>query len=1133
MDENKDKGKSGGWFPYSNQLLLVLLAGTLFVSQNPFHDSRPDKTESIPKSVHPVHSRAWQDPFEEVDKYIEEHKNGPPNELDKLDLLQRTIERKVEANRLNQINVVAVMLPGAHHFEDSETRRRLRYAVLSGFNAALRYMPETPDYIRFFITNKKAEKEPKDSHVAYEWMVYKPTDHKEPPAFAKDNDAERRYERPPVLLLWLNGEDFSVTPHRKLKKLIDELAKEQSGTKSKIGEVSVLGPYDSDGLQDLVSEMAPSQGKQADEEKPANNRYAYFSPSATVQDCNLLHNVPEFSGCDKLERFNQNNLQTYFNSHGDLPFLRVTATDLHLAYSIKAELKLRGIEPSEKDRILLVGEWDSLYDWHLSNTFAGTLLADRGNYCKGESYENVQNWDELYDLKTQCVFRASYLRGLDGEKQNAGVSKKSTGSQKKAGEAVGGEGDRIETASGDSQFDYVRRLAAQIETLDREIRGTGNSSLYNNVYTIKAIGILGSDVYDKLLISEALHSKFPDAVFFTNGMDARFLEPAHNEWARNMVMASSFGLQLDRYLQNGIPPFRDNTQTAFFLAAEMALSRQFTDKKEEGKGMPYKDTYLKYGENLKSLLRTSGQIDYDKKLVYDGNQSNVRIFELGRTQAFDLSSHNPDCISGKTCLHPEPDKNVWDIGYVGVVFFVIGIALISIRPLSQFLWRMPGLYFSLGMAMICTACLVLAFSGEEVSGGNFKHLQTYCMFVSFFLAATYAIFIFLVAIKDEKTPSVRSGPPYKEKLFNLNILLSLVSLAVALVVIWLFVQPHQGWLDDYEPYALFEGVSMWPSQAIRLVAVVLAGYFTIEVMRFPNEFTSWLKKHFCLVKREGRWTRQSPPETMQNFAVLHEWFDWKVFKRKHNLILGSVILFIVEIFVLWFFGMPNVPSRGDSIFSLNLILLQGLLVPAALILLVVVSDALIAAVNLVERCFPDDSEANAKWPPITLENYAMQFNLLHDKEDLNEWVGMRFIVELTRHIYKIIGYPLVIVLLTVLGSFSYFDNWEMPVYIKISIGLSLLWLLFWDLRLKKMADRARENALKSLRARAICYQQGNDQIKTRGGQLEKLIGLIESYEVVVYKSFTQRPIFLNSLLIVIALLADSVDYATLASNFFK
>lgn len=1112
MAEDKDNGNSGGWFPNFNHLLLVLLAGTLFVSQTPFHESRPGKAETSPHSVQPIPARTWQDPFEEVDKYIEEHKKDTKDLDEQLGSLRDSIKDKASANGLDKINVVAVMLPGAPHFEDSEMRRRLRYAVLSGFNAALRYMPETPEHIYFFLT-KEAEEGPKSSRVAYEWLVYKPTDHKVPSTVVEDKDVERRYERPPVLLLWLNGEDFSITPHKKLKDLIGALASQQKNSKSKIGQVSILGPFDSDGLQDLVREVSKDTRDDKSCEKTNDDFcYAYFSPSATMQESNLLIDVPE-----------SNDLQHYLYNRG-LSFLRVTATDQDLAKAVKAELKLRGIEPSEKDRILLVGEWDSLYDWHLSNTFAGTLLDGRGKYCRGNVNEIVQDFNAVYAHSTQCVFRASYLRGLDGEKQIASGSKKSSSGQKDAGEAIRREGERIETASGDSQFDYVRRMAAQIEKLDRKIRDGGDWSLYHEVHVIKAIGILGSDVYDKLLISEALHNKFPDAVFFTNGMDARFLEPEHNEWARNMVMASSFGLQLDRFLQKDIPPFRDNTQTAFFLAAEMALARQFNGKDNEG---AYENRYLQFRDDLKPLLRTSGQTEYDRLL------SNARIFELGRTQAFDLSPSNLACAPGKTCLHPEPDKQDWNCLYLVVIIVVVWIVLLFVRPSRQFLGRVSGFYFSAGMAAIFTACLVLALIGGTASEGNFQHLQTYCMLISFLLAITYILFISFVTIKDEKLPIARNSPSRREKFFNLNILLSLASLALALLVIGYFVQP-QGRLDGGEPYALLEGLSMWPSQAIRLVAVVLAGYFTIEAMRFPKEFTNWLKKHFCLRGLEERRTRQHSRGAMQNYALLHEWVDWRVFKRKRNLIWGTVILFIVELFTLWSFGVPNVPSRGDSIYSLNLILLQGLLVPAALILLVVVSDTLITAVNLVEQCFPDDVENSAaKWPPITLKKYATRFNLPHDRNDLGEWVGMRFIIGLTGHIYRIIGYPLVIALLTVLACFSYFDNWEMPVYIKLSIGLCLVWLLFWDHRLKITADKARESALKSLRARVIRYQQGDDQTKTSGGQLERLIGMIENYDEVVYQSFTQRPIFLNSLLIMIALLADSVDYATLASKLFN
>jgi hypothetical protein len=44
--------------------------------------------------------------------------------------------------------------------------------------------------------------------------------------------------------------------------------------------------------------------------------------------------------------------------------------------------------------------------------------------------------------------------------------------------------------------------------------------------------------------------------------------------------------------------------------------------------------------------------------------------------------------------------------------------------------------------------------------------------------------------------------------------------------------------------------------------------------------------------------------------------------------------------------------------------------------------------------------------------------------------------------------------------------------------------------------------------------------------------MIEDTKGVVYQSFTQRPIFRGSLLLLAALLADFADYSTLASKLF-
>ena len=58
---------------------------------------------------------------------------------------------------------------------------------------------------------------------------------------------------------------------------------------------------------------------------------------------------------------------------------------------------------------------------------------------------------------------------------------------------------------------------------------------------IRAIGLLGSDIYDKLMILRALRPQFPDAVFFTNNYDAHFERRDDWDVTHNLVIASPFG----------------------------------------------------------------------------------------------------------------------------------------------------------------------------------------------------------------------------------------------------------------------------------------------------------------------------------------------------------------------------------------------------------------------------------------------------------------------------------------------------------------------------------------------------------------------------------------------------------------
>jgi hypothetical protein len=92
-----------------------------------------------------------------------------------------------------------------------------------------------------------------------------------------------------------------------------------------------------------------------------------------------------------------------------------------------------------------------------------------------------------------------------------------------------------------------------------------------NTGGIQAVGVLGSDLYDKLLVLQALRPLLPNARFFTTDLDALLLHPAEQKVTRNLLVASGFGLQLRPDVQGAIPPFRSNYQTAEFLAARIAV----------------------------------------------------------------------------------------------------------------------------------------------------------------------------------------------------------------------------------------------------------------------------------------------------------------------------------------------------------------------------------------------------------------------------------------------------------------------------------------------------------------------------------------------------------------------------------
>ncbi len=174
----------------------------------------------------------------------------------------------------------------------------------------------------------------------------------------------------------------------------------------------------------------------------------------------------------------------------------------------------------------------------------------------GNLQAEIPNWDRIRYFP--------YVRGIDGysEKQTEEAAEQ---------DEVQSSLSAVPTAKkakwqdlpphGSHQIDYIRRLAEQIQQETKE----GHRP-------IKAIGIVSTDMYDKLLLLRALKPQLPEVLFFTTDMETLYWHPSEIDFTRNLIVGSSYGLRLDKEVQGFVPPFRNNYQTSLFASVLMAAN---------------------------------------------------------------------------------------------------------------------------------------------------------------------------------------------------------------------------------------------------------------------------------------------------------------------------------------------------------------------------------------------------------------------------------------------------------------------------------------------------------------------------------------------------------------------------------
>jgi signal transduction histidine kinase len=451
-------------------------------------------------------------------------------------------------------------------------------------------------------------------------------------------------------------------------------------------------------------------------------------------------------------------------------FVSTIVRDDDMVGALVGELERRGLRLDGRDHVALVGEWDTLYGRAFPETMRRALVT-QAHDCAGDP--------ETFDVEGLCeeescraaqlewalrgsVREVSYLRGLDGA-----IPGEKTESQR-AAEAPGRKSDEwsaFEQPTGRSQLDYVRRLEAELLELRRRLlRDDGR---------LFAIGVVGTDVYDKQMILQALRGDFPGTLFFTTDLDARLVHASQYHWSRNLIIASPYDLELTERIQGRFPPFRDSYQTSTYLACLLAL----------------------WGEvDLAGGVRVTRE-DIDR-------HARARLFEVGRGGAYAITE---DLGEVRGALELDPDE--------------LAVAAVSGGADGWNVVHAGG-----GHAPAERAELV---HPDRLSG--FRAGREWLSVLALGLIVTFLNFF----RPRRRTASEESVQPdvWLGWTFGKEIQLGVVFVVLGLLGVYLLavIDARTG---AGEPFELFRGVSAWPTIMLR---AVMCGIGAAMLLRMRNQ----------------------------------------------------------------------------------------------------------------------------------------------------------------------------------------------------------------------------------------------------------------------------------------------------------
>ena len=1052
----------------------------------PIQSARPYGESAAPAAQEPgadVYARLYQDPLGAAQSAYDALRGKSTTDARMVSFKKEQLFLTHKNSNEERLLIIPVMIPGARSPEAIETRMRARVAVLAGLGVS-GFSPTKVESIGYFTLpwpeqDKTAPKWGEDGVVeaSQKNRLVIPYDVCAANFGLMESTALEGSNMEHTLraiVLWLADDQFKDHPLARLGILFKglEIAPPKvaptpgaGGTEEKppTPVVRIIGPTDSTTLRSMVIEGTNGVPRWI-QERLANTHI--YAARPTVSDAIVTFNAG-WQASDKSPDRNATHILEKAIG-GNFKFFRTTPPDNLVAEELIKELALRQIDARNRDtHIAIISEWDSFYGRSLPITFAAGAMSAEGHTkideLLGETFP--REWDD-HPIWNR-IHRFHYMRGLDGRlpEDRRPAEKKEASGPSEAIDPV--EKARMAQPEGRSQADSLLRLADQLEDVDRDLRHEQGSGL-------RAVGVLGSDIYDRLMVLTALRSRLPDAVFFTNTLDARLAHPS--EWAttHNLVISAGFGLRLAEQYQRQVPPFRESHQTAMF-ATTLCITKVLPQSL--GHAVP-------------------------------------RRFEVGRAGLHDLSAT-------ESKLHPPRDMANWwnwrlSVRAWLIVLAALLLALLSARlvrgigggPIKAIWGRTTVVVASAALASMVATWFFYRWTLQGGAGEQFGLADGTSVWPSNALRIFALLLTLLFLIRGPR--EMRRNADEIEEHYALHAVrpagfADLSDLLRAIKDLW---RHFRGGPSDPSAQP--------PRPALREILVRLAaamapggrdaGSATVGIAR-DGEWDV-LTDEVPTLSSEGTPPLPAPTGSDRPVDVQKLWNQYlrrgSVFDRCERFLPGALVSFVLALIVIEFFGWPAVPARGDWSRFITI----GIEIASSffgILLLHYVVDATLLSRTFVEKL----SHGDSIYPAATLEHLRKNRALQRD-DLLADHLDIQLIAERTKAVSQLIFYPFIVLFILIVSRVNYFDDWNWPVGLVLVYSLLSGQAIFAGFTLRRCAERTRRESLVRLRDKLVSSLSRGDQPDVE--IIRQTMGDIEALRTGAFAAFTQHPILAAILL---------------------